>query len=123
MVKELKWTILRCFKSMDISIDKDELEGFMHVDEENNEEYSQAILGDVNEVLETIQTENDDTDDEAGPSNDCAPVETASFFMALNNFTTKCLKLRISCCVLPYKIKQEVLTIISKALLNAFGEN
>ncbi|CAK8685111.1 unnamed protein product [Clavelina lepadiformis] len=68
--------ILRCFKSMHISIDKDELERFMlDVDDENNEEYSQAILGDVNEVLETMQTENDDTDDEAGPSNDCAPVE------------------------------------------------
>ncbi|CAK8685047.1 unnamed protein product [Clavelina lepadiformis] len=46
---------------MEISIDKDELEGLMHVGDENNEEYSQAILGDVNDVLETMQTENDDT--------------------------------------------------------------
>lgn len=43
---------LRCFKSTDISIGKDKLEEFMHVNDENK----QAILGDVNEVLETMQT-------------------------------------------------------------------
>ncbi|CAK8698196.1 unnamed protein product [Clavelina lepadiformis] len=77
---------------MDISIDKYELEGFMHVDDENNEEYSQSILGDVNEVLETMQTENDDTDDEAGPSNDYAPVENSIVFHGFEQLYNKVLE-------------------------------
>ena len=44
----------------------------MHIDDEKNEEYSDALLDDVNTVLAAVQSGEDaDTDDEAGPSNDC----------------------------------------------------
>ncbi|CAK8676851.1 unnamed protein product [Clavelina lepadiformis] len=68
------------------------LQKVFHVDDENKEEYSQEILGDVNEVLETMQTENDDTDDKAGPSNDFAPVENSIVFHGFEQLYNKVLE-------------------------------
>jgi len=60
------------FMALDIAIDNDELDEFMHIDNENNEEYSEALLDDVNMALAAVQSGEDaDTDDEAGPSDVC----------------------------------------------------
>ena len=60
------------FRALDIAIDNDELDKFMHIDDEKNEEYSEALLDDVNAALAAVQSgEGADTDDEAGPSNAC----------------------------------------------------
>ena len=64
--------LLLSFRALDIAIDNDELDEFMHIDDEKNEEYSDALLDDVNTALAAVQSDEDaDTDDEAGPSNAC----------------------------------------------------
>ena len=64
--------LLLSFRALDIAIDNDELDEFMHIDDEKNQEYSNALLDDVNTALAAVQSGEDaDTDDEAGPSNDC----------------------------------------------------
>ena len=50
------------FKALNISIDESTLDEFVHVDDENREEFSHEILDDVNEVLESIQATNDNED-------------------------------------------------------------
>ena len=84
--------ILHSFQSMDILIKNDELDAFMHVDDKSNKEYSQAILDDVNKVLATIQTENDDNDDEACPGNACAPVENNILFHVFQQLYNKVME-------------------------------
>ena len=62
--------LLLSFRALDIAIDKDELDEFMHIDDEKKEEYSEALLEDINTALAAVQTgEGADTDDETGPSN------------------------------------------------------
>ena len=62
--------LLLRFRALDIAIDNDKLDEFMHIDDEKNEEYSDALLDDVNTALAAVQYGEDaDTDDEAGPSN------------------------------------------------------
>ena len=64
--------LLLSFRALDIAIDNDELDKFMHINDEKNEEYSEALLDDVNAALAAVQSgEGADTDDEAGPSNAC----------------------------------------------------
>ena len=76
----------------------------MHVYDENSEEFSHEILDDVNEVLESIQATNDNEDKnvytvvEPCPHSP-APTGNILFFVGLNTYTIKFLKLRISCCV------------------------
>ena len=44
----------------------------MHIDDDRNEEYSVALLDDVNTALAAVQSGKDaDTDNEAGPRNAC----------------------------------------------------
>ncbi|CEG36439.1 uncharacterized protein PHALS_02989 [Plasmopara halstedii] len=51
--------IIDNFASLDTQIERSELEEFVHIDDENNEEYSKAILEDVDEMLETLTHQND----------------------------------------------------------------
>ena len=51
-------TILHCFQGLNISIDRDELDNFVHVDDKTSEEYSQVILEDVDELLTTMRLED-----------------------------------------------------------------
>ena len=51
------------FKALNIPIDESTLDEFVHVDDENSEEFSHQILDDVNEVLESIQGTNDNEDE------------------------------------------------------------
>ncbi|KAI6650794.1 hypothetical protein LOD99_7845 [Oopsacas minuta] len=65
----------------------------MHVDDENNEEYSQAMLDDVNEVLATMHTENDDSDDDSDDqSNASAPIENEVTFNGFEQLHRKVLE-------------------------------
>ena len=42
------------FKALNISIDESTLDEFVHIDDENSEEFSRKILDNINEVLESI---------------------------------------------------------------------
>ena len=63
--------LLLSFRALDIAIDNDELDEFMHIDDEKNEEYSEALLDDVNAAMAAVQSGKDADTDEAGPSNAC----------------------------------------------------
>ena len=55
--------LLRSFKILNIPIDESTIDEFVHVDDENSEEFSHEILVDVNDVLERMQTTNDNEDE------------------------------------------------------------
>ena len=55
--------LLCSFKALNIPIDESTLDEFVHVDDENSEEFSHEILDDVNEVLESKQATNDNEDE------------------------------------------------------------
>ncbi|KAI6658215.1 hypothetical protein LOD99_15484 [Oopsacas minuta] len=85
--------VLQRFRSLNIVIEEDELNEFMHVNDENNEEYSQAMLDDVNEVLATMHTENDDSDDDSDDkSNASAPIENEMIFNGFEQLYRKLLE-------------------------------
>ena len=54
--------LLCSFKALNIPIDESTLDEFVHVDDENSEEFSNEILDDVNK-LESIQATNDNEDE------------------------------------------------------------
>ena len=55
--------LLCSLKALNIPIDESTLNEFVHVDDKNSKEFSHEILGDVNEVLESIQATNDNEDE------------------------------------------------------------
>ena len=55
--------LLCSFKALNIPIDESTLDEFVHVHDENSEEFLHEILDDVNEVLESIQARNDNKDE------------------------------------------------------------
>ena len=64
--------LLVSFGALDIAIGNDKLDQFMHIDDENNEEHSKALLHDVNTALAAEQSgKNADINDGAGSSNAC----------------------------------------------------
>jgi hypothetical protein len=42
-------------ESLNLSIDPSEVEEFVHIDDEDNEEYATTVLEDVEELLETMK--------------------------------------------------------------------
>jgi hypothetical protein len=53
-------------ESLNLFVDPSELEEFVHINDEDNEEYAIAVLEDVEELLETMkiaETTMDDDDD------------------------------------------------------------
>ena len=105
--------LLCSFKALNIPIDESTLDEFVHVYDENSEEFSHEILDDVNEVLESIQATNDNEDENVHTvvescAHSPAPTGNMSFFVGLNTYSKKFLKLRISCCVPMCKLKQEI---------------
>ena len=109
--------LLCSFKALNIPIDESTLDEFVHVHDENSEEFSHEILDNVNEVLESIQATNDNKDENVHTvvescAHSPAPTGNMSLFLGLNTYTIKFLKLRISCCVPMCKLKQEI-TIMS----------
>ena len=51
--------LLRSFKALHIPVNESAMDEFVHVDDENSEEFSHEILDYVNDVLERMQTVND----------------------------------------------------------------
>ena len=106
--------LLCSFKALNIPIDESTLDEFVHVYEENSEEFSHEILDDVNEVLESIQATNDNKDENVHTvvescAHSPAPTGNMSLFVGLNTYTIKFLKLRISCCVPMCKLSRKLL--------------
>ena len=100
-------------KALNIPIDESTLDEFVHGDDKNSKEFSHKILDDVNEVLESIQATNDNTDKNVhivveSCTHSPAPTGNMSLFVGLNTYTKKFLKLRISCYVSMCKLKQEI---------------
>ena len=71
--------------------DKSTPDEFVHVYDENREEFSHEILDDVNEVLESIQATNDNEDENVDTVvESCAyspaPTGNMSLFVGLNTY-------------------------------------
>ena len=102
--------LLCSFKALNIPIDESTPDEFVHVYDENKEEFSHEILDDVNQVQESIQATNNNEDENVHTvvescAHSPAPTGNMSLFVGLNTYTKKFLKLRISCCVLMCKLK------------------
>ena len=102
--------LLCSFKTLNIPIDESTLDEFVHVYDENSEEFS-------HEVSESIQATNDNKDENVHTvvescAQSPAPTGNMSLFVGLNTYTIKFLKLRINCCDPMCKLKQEI-TIMS----------
>ena len=81
------------FKALSIPTDESTLDEFVHVDDENSEEFFHEILDDVNEVLESMQATNDNEDENVHTVVKCcarspAPTENMSLFVSLNTYTS-----------------------------------
>jgi hypothetical protein len=65
-IKDLGTKVAQAIATLNLSVGQDELEEFVHVDDENSEEFAAAVLEDIEELLETIAEENldDDNDDD-----------------------------------------------------------
>ncbi len=51
-------------ESLNLSVNPSELEEFVHIDDEDNEEYATSVLEDVEELLETIKIVETTMDDD-----------------------------------------------------------
>ncbi len=47
--------LAQTIESLNLSINQSELEEFVHIDDESNEEYAVAVLEDVEELLESMK--------------------------------------------------------------------
>ncbi len=54
-IKDLGTKVAQAFAALNLSVRQDELEKFVHVDDENNEKFVAAILEDVEELLEMMK--------------------------------------------------------------------
>jgi hypothetical protein len=65
-VDDLYTKFSKAMESLNLFVDPSELEEFVHINDEDNEEYAIAVLEDVEELLETMkiaETTMDDDDD------------------------------------------------------------
>jgi hypothetical protein len=51
-------------ESLNLSVDPSELEEFVHIDDEDNEEYANIVLEDVRKLLETMKIAKTTMDDD-----------------------------------------------------------
>ncbi len=56
--------VAQAIAALNLSVGQDELEEFVHVDNENNEEFATAVLEDVEELLETMKIAKENLDDD-----------------------------------------------------------
>jgi len=67
-IEDLVTEVAQAIAALNLSVGQDELEEFVHVNDENNEEFTTAILEDVEELLETMKIVEknleDDNDDD-----------------------------------------------------------
>jgi hypothetical protein len=62
-VDDLCTEFSKAMESLNMFVDPLELEEFVHIDDEDNEEYATDVLEDVEELLETLELAMDDDDD------------------------------------------------------------
>ncbi len=65
-IKDLVTEIAQAIAPWNLSVGQDELEEFVHVDDENNEEFATAVLEDVEKLLETMKIAKANLDDDNG---------------------------------------------------------
>jgi hypothetical protein len=63
-IEDLGTEVAQAIATLNISIGQDELEEFVHVDNENNEEFATAVLEDVEKILETMKIAKENLDDD-----------------------------------------------------------
>ncbi len=63
-IEDLGTEITQAIATLNLSVGQDELEKFVHVDDENSEEFAAAILEDVEELLETMKIVEENLDDD-----------------------------------------------------------
>jgi len=95
-------------ESLNLFIDPSELEEFVHINDEDNEEYATVVLEDVEELLETMKivemTMDDDGDVNTQKLN--VGLENEVIFQGLTHFISKFLTSKISYSALKFKQKQ-----------------
>ncbi len=63
-IEDLRTEVAQAIATLNISIVQDELEEFVHVNDENNEKFVVAVLEDVEELLETMKIAEENLDDD-----------------------------------------------------------
>jgi len=63
-IEDLVTEVAQAIVALNLSVGQDELEEFVHVDDENNEEFAAAILEDVEELLGTMKIAEENLDDD-----------------------------------------------------------
>jgi hypothetical protein len=63
-IEDLATEVAQAMADLNLYVGQDELEEFVHVDDENNEEFVAAILEDVEELLETMKIAKENMDDD-----------------------------------------------------------
>ncbi len=63
-IKDLGTEVAQAIATLNLSIGQDELEEFVHVNDENSEEFTAAVLEDVEELLETMKIAKENLDDD-----------------------------------------------------------
>ncbi len=63
-IEDLGTEVAQAIATLNLSIGQDKLEEFVHVDDENSEEFTVAVLEDVEELLETMKIIEENLDDD-----------------------------------------------------------
>ncbi len=63
-IEDLGTEVAQAIATLNLSIGQDELEEFVHVDDENSEEFAVALLEDVEELLSMIKIAEENLDDD-----------------------------------------------------------
>jgi hypothetical protein len=63
-IEDLVTEVAQAIAALNLSVGQDELEEFVHVDDENSEEFAIAILEDVEELLQMMKITEENLDDD-----------------------------------------------------------
>jgi hydrogenase maturation factor HypE len=63
-IEDLVTEVAQAIAALNLSIGQDELEEFVHVDDENSEKFATAVLEDVEELLKTMKIAEENLDDD-----------------------------------------------------------
>ncbi len=63
-IEDLVTKVAQAIAPLNLFVGQDELEEFVHVDDENSEEFATSVLEDVEELLETMKNVEENLDDD-----------------------------------------------------------
>ena len=63
-IEDLATEVAQAMATLNFYVGQDELEEFLHVDDENSDEFAAAVLEDVDELLETMKITKENLDDD-----------------------------------------------------------